>query len=94
MGFTIVATRGTARTCEANGLPVATINKVLEGRPHVVDAIKNGEVHLVFNTTEGAQALATPPIRRTALTESAVLHDHRGRAAVDRSDQGFACGHP
>ena len=50
------------------GLPVATINKVLEGRPHVVDAFKNGEVQLVFNTTEGAQALADSfSIRRTAL---------------------------
>ena len=44
------------------------VNKVLEGRPHVVDAIKNGEVQLVFNTTEGAQALAdSMSIRRTAL---------------------------
>jgi carbamoyl-phosphate synthase large subunit len=69
MGFSIVATRGTARTLEAKGLKVATINKVLEGRPHVVDALKNGEIHLVFNTTDGAQALAdSSSIRRAALT--------------------------
>ena len=45
------------------------INKVLEGRPHVVDALKNGEIHLVFNTTDGSQALAdSSSIRRAALT--------------------------
>ena len=58
-----------ARSLEAAGLPVAVINKVLEGRPHVVDALKNGEIHLVFNTTDGAQALAdSSSIRRAALT--------------------------
>ena len=57
-GFSLVATRGTARALTAAGLPVKTINKVLEGRPHVVDALKNGEIHLVFNTTDGAQAAA------------------------------------
>ena len=69
MGFSLVATGGTARTLAAAGLPVATINKVLEGRPHVVDALKNGEIHLVFNTTDGARALAdSSSIRRAALT--------------------------
>ncbi len=68
MGFSLIATRGTARVLEAAGLPVALINKVLEGRPHVVDALKNGEIHLVFNTTEGQQALAdSSSIRRAAL---------------------------
>jgi carbamoyl-phosphate synthase large subunit len=68
MGLEIVATRGTARCLEAAGLPVQTINKVLEGRPHIVDAMKNGEIALVFNTTDGAQALAdSASIRRTAL---------------------------
>ena len=68
MGFKLLATRGTARFLEENGLAVETINKVLEGRPHVVDAIKNGGVDLVFNTTEGVQALADSlAIRRTAL---------------------------
>jgi len=69
LGFDIVATRGTADALEAAGVPVKRINKVLEGRPHVVDAMKNGEIHLVFNTTDGSQALAdSMSIRRTALT--------------------------
>jgi carbamoyl-phosphate synthase large subunit len=69
MGFSVVATRGTARVLETAGLKVRVINKVLEGRPHVADALKNGEIDLVFNTTEGAQALAdSASIRRTALT--------------------------
>jgi carbamoyl-phosphate synthase large subunit len=68
MGFKILATRGTKRHLEANGIPCERINKVLEGRPNIVDAMKNGEVALVFNTTEGAKALAdSSEIRRTAL---------------------------
>jgi carbamoyl-phosphate synthase large subunit len=69
MGFKLIATGGTARALAQAGLEVATINKVLEGRPHVVDALKNGEIHLVFNTTEGAQALAdSSSIRRATLS--------------------------
>ncbi len=69
MGFELIATRGTAGALEAAGIPVRFINKVMEGRPHVVDALKNGEIHLVFNTTEGAVALTDSlSIRRTALT--------------------------
>jgi carbamoyl-phosphate synthase large subunit len=69
MGFGLVATRGTAKVLEAAGLPVRLVNKVLEGRPHVVDAMKNGEIQMVFNTTDGAQALLdSSSIRRTALT--------------------------
>ena len=68
MGFEILATRGTAKFLQSEGLEVRVVNKVLEGRPHVVDAIKNGEVQLVFNTTEGSQALSDSlSIRRTAL---------------------------
>ncbi len=68
MGFKLVATGGTARFLADQGLEVRTINKVLEGRPHIVDEIKNGEVQLVFNTTEGAQALAdSMSLRRAAL---------------------------
>ncbi len=68
MGFKIIATGGTQRYLAEQGLEVGTINKVLEGRPHIVDAIKNGEVALVFNTTEGAQALAdSMSLRRAAL---------------------------
>jgi carbamoyl-phosphate synthase large subunit len=68
MGFSIVATRGTKRYLEANGVQCEAINKVLEGRPHIVDAIKNGNIDLVFNTTEGSKALSdSKDIRRTAL---------------------------
>ena len=68
MGFKVVATRGTKRFLEAHGIQCESINKVLEGRPHIVDAIKNGDIHLVFNTTEGSKALSdSKDIRRTAL---------------------------
>jgi carbamoyl-phosphate synthase large subunit len=68
LGFRICATGGTARYLEAQGVSAQKLNKVSEGRPHVVDFIKNGEIHLVFNTTEGAQALAdSRSLRRAAL---------------------------
>ena len=68
LGFKLVATRGTKRHLEAHGITCEHVNKVLEGRPHIVDLMKNGGVHLVFNTTEGAKALAdSKDIRRTAL---------------------------
>ncbi len=68
MGFKVLATRGTLRHLEANGIVCTKVNKVLEGRPNIVDAMKNREVDLVFNTTEGAKALAdSSTIRRTAL---------------------------
>ncbi|MGE0743791.1 MAG: carbamoyl-phosphate synthase large subunit, partial [Rhodospirillales bacterium] len=68
LGFTIVATRGTARTLHDAGIEAGIVNKVLEGRPNVVDSMKNGEIQLVFNTTEGAQATADSfSLRRTAL---------------------------
>ncbi len=69
MGFKIVATRGTADVLNAAGAASAIINKVLEGRPHIVDSMKSGDVHLVFNTTEGALAIAdSASIRQTALS--------------------------
>ena len=68
MGFRILATRGTKRALAAHGIPCEQVNKVLEGRPHIVDLMKNGAAHLVFNTTEGAKALAdSKDIRRAAL---------------------------
>ena len=68
MGFRVIATRGTKRHLEENGVQCELVNKVLEGRPHIVDVMKNREVALVFNTTEGAKALAdSKDIRRTAL---------------------------
>jgi carbamoyl-phosphate synthase large subunit len=68
LGFRIIATSGTLRFLKENGIEADKVNKVLEGRPHIVDAIKNGEVQLVFNTTEGAQALTdSRSLRRAAL---------------------------
>jgi len=68
LGFQIRATGGTTRFLQAHGVPAVKVNKVSEGRPHIVDAIKNGSIQLVFNTTEGAQALAdSKPLRRAAL---------------------------
>ena len=71
MGFTLLATDGTARVFAAADLPVKRINKVLEGQPHIVDAMVDGEVHLVINTTEGAQTIADSfSLRRTALVNN------------------------
>jgi carbamoyl-phosphate synthase large subunit len=68
LGFKILATSGTQRYLAEQGVAAVKINKVAEGRPHIVDAIKNGEVQLVFNTTEGATALAdSRSLRRAAL---------------------------
>ena len=68
LGFEIVATAGTAQVIEAAGLPVRRVNKVTEGRPHIVDMIKNDEIRLVINTTEGRQSIADSySIRRNAL---------------------------
>jgi carbamoyl-phosphate synthase large subunit len=68
LGFRVLATGGTQKFLEGNGIKAARINKVLEGRPHVVDAIKNGDIQLVFNTTEGAGALSdSRSLRRAAL---------------------------
>ena len=70
LGFKIIATKGTARHIEEAGIKVEIIKKVAEGRPHVVDAMKNGQVNLIVNTTEGKQSiLDSASIRRTALEE-------------------------
>ena len=67
-GFRVLATGGTAAYLAGEGLAVEHVKKVLEGRPHIVDAMKNGEVQLVFNTTEGKQSVADSfELRRTAL---------------------------
>jgi carbamoyl-phosphate synthase large subunit len=68
LGFKIIATSGTQRFLTENGLPAVRINKATEGRPNIVDSIRNGDVQLVFNTTEGATALAdSRSLRRAAL---------------------------
>ena len=63
-GFELVATRGTAAAISAAGIPVQTVNKVAEGRPHIVDMIKNGDIALVINTVEE---------RRNAITDSRAI---------------------
>jgi len=68
LGFSLIATGGTARHLNAEGLPVESVKKVREGRPHIVDAMKSDQIHLVFNTTEDAKAIADSlELRRTAL---------------------------
>ena len=52
LGFTLLATRGTAAAISAEGIAVSVVNKVAEGRPHIVDMIKNGEVNLIINTVD------------------------------------------
>jgi carbamoyl-phosphate synthase large subunit len=70
LGFKIMATTGTQRYLIAQGLPAVKSNKVSEGRPHAADAVRNGSVQLVFNTTEGATSLAdSKPLRRAALLQ-------------------------
>ena len=69
-GSSLVATSGTADFLDANGIACERINKVVEGRPHIVDAIKNGEIAYIVNTTEGRQAIADSfSIRREALQQ-------------------------
>mgnify|MGYP001817437120 CR=1 FL=1 len=69
-GYRIVATRGTARVILEAGIDCSIVNKVTEGRPHIVDMIKNGQIKLILNTTEGKQAIADSyTIRRVALQQ-------------------------
>ncbi len=66
--FDILATSGTARSLQAAGVSCEVVNKVAQGRPHIVDKIKNGEIHFIINTTEGEQAIADSyTIRRSAI---------------------------
>ena len=71
LGFSIIATKGTAKALEGTDIEVKLINKVLEGRPHIVDAILNKEIDMIINTTEGRQATKdSASIRRSALEHS------------------------
>ncbi len=70
LGFAVIATRGTARVLQAAGIACEPVNKVIEGRPHIVDFIKNNEINFVVNTTEGKQAIADS----FSIRESALLH--------------------
>jgi carbamoyl-phosphate synthase large subunit len=71
LGFKVCATHNTAAFLQKQGADVSSINKVAEGRPHIVDALKNGDVHLVINTTSGKQAISDSfSIRRTCVNNS------------------------
>ena len=74
-GFVLLATRGTANAIAAAGLPVTAVNKVAEGRPHIVDMIKNGEIALIVNTVEDRRAAVRDSysIRRAALQQRVPL---------------------
>jgi len=70
LGFKVIATGGTQRFLVAHGIPAEKVNKISEGRPHAADAVRNGQVQLMFNTTEGATSLAdSKPLRRAALLQ-------------------------
>ncbi len=71
LGFDVVATTGTAKVLAKNGIPVKTVYKVNEGRPHIVDLIKNGEIHLIINTPSGKK----PKADEVAIRSEAVIHD-------------------
>jgi len=87
LGFKILATRGTAAAISASGIPAATVNKVTEGRPHVVDMIKNGDVQFVINTVEEKRSAITDSrsIRTTALASRVTTYTTiaGARAAVE-----------
>lgn len=68
LGFAVCATGGTADYLSKQGISVERVNKVAQGRPHIVDKIKDGEIDLIFNTTEGWQSLKdSESLRRSAL---------------------------
>ncbi len=94
LGFGFCATGGTARFLESQGIPTQKVNKVSEGRPHIVDAIKNGGVQLVFNTTEGAQALANSrSLRRAALLHKVPYYTTlAGAIAATQAIAGYKAG--
>ena len=87
LGFGVVATRGTAAALSAEGIPVTLVNKVAEGRPHVVDMIKNGEIQMVVNTSEEKRASISDSraIRVTALAQRVTYYTTiaGARAAVE-----------
>ncbi len=98
LGFRIIATGGTADFLIGVGLAVERVNKVAEGRPHIIDAMKNGEVQLVFNTTEGAQSHRdSASIRSTALVQNIPYYTTVSGArasiqAIRRLKSGVALG--
>ena len=74
LGFKLVATKGTARIIEQAGLEVTLINKVQEGRPHIVDMIKSDKIDLIINTTEGRQAISDSSAIRSSAEQHRVYY--------------------
>ncbi|HRC57681.1 MAG TPA: carbamoyl-phosphate synthase large subunit, partial [Kofleriaceae bacterium] len=95
LGFDLVATHGTAAYLRQHGLTVSGLNKVLEGRPHCVDAIENGEINFVINTTEGAQSTVDSlSLRRAALVHQiAYFTTLRGATAAVEAIRMSAAEH-
>ncbi len=93
-GMQVVATGGTAAFLTENDVPVERVNKVFEGRPHIIDRMKNGDIALVFNTTEGAQSLKDSyDIRATALSMKTPYYTTAaGSAAAARAIRNGAEG--
>jgi carbamoyl-phosphate synthase large subunit len=87
MGYDLVGTRGTAAAVEAVGIPIKVVNKVKDGRPHVVDLLKNGDIDLVITTVEEsrAQIADSRSIRTTALAQRVTYYTTiaGGRAAIE-----------
>ena len=81
-GFKVIATGGTQKYLEEHGLNVTRVNKVAEGRPHIVDAIIDGEVALIFNTTEGWQSLHDSQSIRASALDSKVPYYTTAAASV------------
>jgi carbamoyl-phosphate synthase large subunit len=82
LGFAIIATGGTARYLEEQGIAVQPVNKVAEGRPHIVDRITDGDVDLIFNTTEGWQSLKDSKAIRTSALRAKVASFTTAAASV------------
>ena len=94
LGFKIQATGGTCKSLREAGIAATKVNKVSEGRPHVVDAIKNGGIQLVVNTTEGARALSdSRDLRRAALLHKVPYYTTlSGAIAAARGIRGYIGG--
>jgi len=74
LGFKLVATKGTADILKASGIDVELVNKVQEGRPHIVDMIKSDKINLIINTTEGRQAISDSSTIRSSAEQHRVYY--------------------
>ena len=94
LGFKVIATSGTQRFLAANGVPAQKINKVLEGRPHIEDAIRNRQVQIVFNTTDGQKAVSdSKSLRRATLMQKVPYYTTlSGAAAVAEAIAALRAG--